>query len=562
MNKFFMLLIILCSLSVQAYDANGQDHGHIAPVRQMLIEGTGVADLFAAEVKCGTGLLTEIISNRDVMSDDQILQLDVIMQIPSMETSIVSPKGYFRVHYDTSGTSPHSPDLTDSGGNGVPDYIDSVAAIFDHVWEYQTDIMGYDPPYLEAGEKYNIFVLNMRHARGFFYGETVPYRMIPGYTSPPRHQSFIRIDHKYEGYPTWGLDGLRVTAAHEFHHAVQFGAYGNWLGSVSNTPSRFFYEVTSTWIEDVLYPDINDYYFYLPALLNENISMHPFYSGSGMQMYARAIFGHFIENRFGRDMMRRIWEIMRHTEPLEAIDEALRERETDFSTELAEYHLWKFYTGRRARAGEFFPGAEDYPTLPPKSPPMQHFGESVFSGMGTDANPLDTQTLHFHALISAEGDTVYFLVSNIYRVPDTYDNNYVLRAYSYRMPDTAPVGNGLFYRTESNYISRWKTVPLTENSAIVQERIHMYPNPFRPDIVPPAVFVVGSVGEVRLTILSADMRLVYSSPSMPSKDSADRNIIRWNGRDSRGEPIASGVYIYVIEQEGDIRRGKLTVIRE
>jgi hypothetical protein len=52
-----------------------------------------------------------------------------------------------------------------------------------------------------------------------------------------------------------GLDALRVTAAHEFFHAVQFGydlAEDAWLK-----------ESTAAWIEDVIYDSVNDNYQYL-----------------------------------------------------------------------------------------------------------------------------------------------------------------------------------------------------------------------------------------------------------------------------------------------------------
>ena len=49
---------------------------------------------------------------------------------------------------------------------------------------------------------------------------------------------------------------MRVTVVHEFFHAIQrsYQIYPSGNG--------FLYELTSTWIEDVAYPDNNDYIYW------------------------------------------------------------------------------------------------------------------------------------------------------------------------------------------------------------------------------------------------------------------------------------------------------------
>ncbi len=37
--------------------------------------------------------------------------------------------------------------------------------------------------------------------------------------------SFMVIDNDYIGYYSTGLDGMKVTVAHEFHHGIQLGNY-------------------------------------------------------------------------------------------------------------------------------------------------------------------------------------------------------------------------------------------------------------------------------------------------------------------------------------------------
>ena len=76
--------------------------------------------------------------------------------------------------------------------------------------------------------------------------------------------SYLELDNDYTNpvyQQTKGTDALRVTIAHEFHHAVQFGYY-------QGTDGVWWQESTSTWMEEVAYPHIDDYLQYLPSFLD------------------------------------------------------------------------------------------------------------------------------------------------------------------------------------------------------------------------------------------------------------------------------------------------------
>ena len=61
---------------------------------------------------------------------------------PEKDTFAISPSGHFFVHYDITGSA--APDLTDSDGNGVPDYIDEVGIIADSAHHVLVDIMEWE----------------------------------------------------------------------------------------------------------------------------------------------------------------------------------------------------------------------------------------------------------------------------------------------------------------------------------------------------------------------------------------------------------------------------------
>ena len=62
------------------------------------------------------------------------------------------------------------------------------------------------------------------------------------------------FDPRQYGAPAY--DSLRVTAAHEFFHAIQF--------NYDTTDDDWFMEGTAVWVEDQVYDGINDYLNYLP----------------------------------------------------------------------------------------------------------------------------------------------------------------------------------------------------------------------------------------------------------------------------------------------------------
>ena len=95
------------------------------------------------------------------------------------------------------------------------------------------------------------------------------------------------------------LNSLRVTAAHEFFHAIQFAA------DVSE--DIWFMEGSATWVEDVVYDNINDNYQYL----NNSAITHPRtaldYPG-GAYPYGSFIFFTYATAKRGPTAVRRFWD--------------------------------------------------------------------------------------------------------------------------------------------------------------------------------------------------------------------------------------------------------------
>ena len=85
---------------------------------------------------------------------------------------------------------------------------------------------------------------------------------LPGPNAWNDYSSHIVVHCNFVGFPpnqdpTGNAFGaLKVTIAHEFYHAIQF-AYD--VGE-----DIYFMEESSTWMEDMVCPEVNDNYNYLP----------------------------------------------------------------------------------------------------------------------------------------------------------------------------------------------------------------------------------------------------------------------------------------------------------
>ena len=82
------------------------------------------------------------------------------------------------------------------------------------------------------------------------------------------------------------------------------------------------------------------------------------------------------------------------------------------------------------------------------------------------------------------------------------------------------------------------------------------PNPFNPSTT--IGFTVGSPGNVQLRILDIKGRVVRRILSRFFE--SGRYDAEWNGRDSQGERVASGVYFSVLEQSGEVLTRKMVVL--
>lgn len=277
---------------------------------------------------------------------------------PDLPYYIDSPAGYFRIHYATSGTDAVYQPSTDANGNGVPDYVDATAAACDFVWINETTTSGiglaYDHPAYDGGDGggnnlYDIYLKHYSGAYGVTFQDGNASDQYPGRNAK---RSYIFIDPTYQnfGYPNDRLSPMRVTAAHEFFHAVQF--------IYNSSSSSWFWESSSTWMEDVMYDDINDYYNYLSDRFAKPYL--PLKDESNVMAYSDCVWNHFLEESHGGPaFIKDIWiDIISTANSYTAISNVLqRAYGYDIRTDFATWTRWNYICGKNDDGHHYEEGA-------------------------------------------------------------------------------------------------------------------------------------------------------------------------------------------------------------
>jgi hypothetical protein len=257
--------------------------------------------------RCGTPLKRGLQRDFKQLSLPTQTTLAKYLSAPVLtsEATYLSPSGHFRVHYATSGSD--APPLTDTNGNGVPEWVESVAAVFEFVYGRYTLVYGYRPAPVVNNAPYDLYLLDLADSE--VYGQTTSGAQLATTGFPYAYGSFIELDNDFLNaiYNTYTpLQSLQITASHEYHHAIQFGYnfyYDIWYG-----------EASSTWYEDELYDSINQLYVYLNHwTFNSSLPLDDFNATSAVldgTGYGRWLFNRFLAERYGTGFVKAVWEAL------------------------------------------------------------------------------------------------------------------------------------------------------------------------------------------------------------------------------------------------------------
>lgn len=250
----------------------------------------------------------------------------------------------FRVHYTRSGADRVS-----------QTYAESTASALSYIWAKMIDTLGWiapAPDYGQGGDdRFDCYITHLASGiAGVCYSENSYSNPYPDGTC-----AHIRISNSLDL-----ASGVKVVTCHEFNHASQM--------RYSAQEQSWWYENTATWIEDLVYDDINDYVHYLTASPNPfNNPELPITTFSGLYQYAGALWPMFLNDFYDYDCPRKIWHYqgtISGQNTLSGINYVLTNQySSNLAAALEKYALWRYFTNYRADTVNYFKEGHLYPLV-------------------------------------------------------------------------------------------------------------------------------------------------------------------------------------------------------
>ena len=352
--------------STSSTDPAGTDEAGIEVAEQALADAQALLDEDPATQpvvdRDATIALRDLAAHRDLLGRSQRSSADRLLARPGAQR--VKCGRATCVHWTSTGSHAPPPDDA-SPNNGVPDFVDATLATMERV--HRTYVRaGYRAPLKDRGRggnrKRDVYLRNIGPNGLYGYCTTDQKPRTP----PDNVWAFCVLDNDYSPaeFPTNSpLDNMRVTAAHEYFHAVQF-AY-DFL------EDGWFMEATATWAEDELYDSVNDNYNYLPASQIRR-TRKPLDGFLDSNVYGNWIYFRYLTERMGRSkagmpvIIRNMWRKAdaKRGAPdqysIQAIKSVLRSKHRNFVKTYAS-----FASANRRTHSAYNEGASlDYPVAP------------------------------------------------------------------------------------------------------------------------------------------------------------------------------------------------------
>jgi hypothetical protein len=573
---------------------------------------------------CATFIFVEINFNKGRFSAKTVQLLKPYISRPDFgvnpEYTFDTPSGHFKIHYTTTGTDAvFRADEDKSPVDGVPDYVNRCADIFDSVWAKEVVDLGYNPPpsdgwYQPNGgdERYDIYLKNMNP---LFYGYTDPESSSA--VRPISYTSFIVVRNDYSncmGHEE-ELDCLRATAAHEFFHSVQCGYDATEFEYIESPDTiitkQYWMEMSAVWMEDVVYDDVNDYIYYLRSFFDHpEWSLKTFGGVTGdvaLHAYGSCIWPIYLSEKFERDIIRDIWDKCAEISGNNAIDypggesateKALKARGSNFEDAFREFTVWNYFTADRARTQQFYSEGDLFPKVKVDSLLHYHTTYPVYSPSGPNhPQGLGSNYVVFRPEEEQGGLKLTFS-------PTT--GEYQITAVGYNENVNEPLVQKFQINQQTGYaetdVYNWTSyneiimIPAVTSrnadssfvytySAEYDSSLHgehpfpqkdyvgqNFPNPFVINGGSDSTyfpFILSSVGEVEIGVFTVSGEKVWHYPSPAKKgkewtigDYTERGKCPgWDGKNEKGEYVSPGIYLYHVKTKNSDVIKKMAVIR-
>jgi hypothetical protein len=266
---------------------------------------------------------------------------------------------HFCVHWVAKSLD--QPSLKDADANGIPDYVEKVLAVAEHVHTVENEELGWKEPVSDGGlgGGRGLTDIYLTEIGGSIFGYTSPDTKQASPENPvPRHlHAYMVLDNDYSPFEfpgTSATNDLEVTIAHEYNHVLQFG--------YDAFQDPWFAESTAVWMEDQVYGEVNDYVHYLSKWVRRYDTP---LTANTIKEYGSAVWNDWLSRRYGPGFVRQAWAGAIDTKPggfaVSAYDAAIKadghsDFGHDFTSFAADVAEW--------RTGEGFTESGTYPDVP------------------------------------------------------------------------------------------------------------------------------------------------------------------------------------------------------
>lgn len=491
----------------------------------------------------------------------------------------VSPGGHFKIWYvTTTEDRPGAgwPELDDADTGTVPEYVRQCGTFLEESRRVIVEELGYRPPptdyqYHDLYEEmdsddggdglYDVYIVDLPSQ---FSGYTRPEAITTGAALP----SYIVLDNDFvesRRSVEKALDLLRITIAHEYFHAVQFGYDAG--------EAAFWLEQSAVWIEEQVYDEVDDYLTYLPSF--SGFLTEPWLAldaANGEHEYAGVLWPLFLEQRFDRDLIRIIWDRAETSRALEAIDEGLRSVGSDLASAFQEFTTWNVFTDMRADAERYYEEGASYPpvelsglhepVLPGASDRLRFDGPQIPAGQYPehlaanyilfvpDSSRHGGLRIEFTGISGSWGVSVASsgamgggAADTVMTVPATR-GSVTIEVPDWTRYETVMLVVASLEGTGAGYEYAYSATfdpGLTDAARPIAASLTTFPNPFYLSGGPATVrYEVDRSGDVGLDLYDVRGRKVRTL--VDGVHSQGTFITTWDGTDDEGRRVASGVY--------------------
>ena len=476
---------------------------------------------------------------------------------------------YFRFHYSTSG--PHAVDTKDIDNNLRPDYVEEVIKVFDYVADKLHNEMGYTRPpsdgyYSSTRDKggSNHYDIYIRSIPSKYYGYVQPEEYSQGNGDNERSElrneknaftSYMAIRNNYKKFSLSELENIKVTAAHEYFHAIQFG-YDGW-------EKPWLLEASAIWMEEEIYDEINDCYQYMKDWFKYP---HKSLDESGFHWYGSFIFFEYIEQHMGgSDTIRKIMEASVQSNSKEkdgshlAINQALKLNNHSFQKALNGMSVANQIMSSFESKNYSYEEAESYPVDGPSisdiinfqfgrkdtinSSKLSRFGSEYFQVISNDPVLINLTNksgslpdLQLNAILK-KNDNSYSIISS----PSINIDPSELKSIFLSIVSQDTIGGNWDYQLSVENGKSGTNI----NSPIEFVLNRPYPNPFNGSIKFSLYVIKDS--KITIDLIGINGRRIIRLFS--GELSSGNHNYNWRGIDQNGNQVSSGVYYIKVSGE-------------